>query len=76
MDIQKYLSKTNTSQAAFALTIGVSQGMVWQWITKKRPVPIERCVDIENATDGSISRRDLRPNDWQKIWPELNNRAW
>ena len=76
MDIQNYLSKTNTSQAAFALTIGVSQGMVWQWISKKRPIPIERCVDIENATKGSISRRDLRPNDWQKIWPELTSRSW
>lgn len=28
------------------------------------------CVAIEQATSGSISRKDLNTN-WQKIWPEL-----
>jgi DNA-binding transcriptional regulator YdaS (Cro superfamily) len=34
-------------------------------------VPIERCVAIENATGGKVTRRDLRPKDWRSIWPEI-----
>ena len=32
---------------------------------------MERCVQIEQATDGAVTRRDLRPADWHLIWPEL-----
>lgn len=28
-------------------------------------------VAIEQATDGAVCRRDLRPDDWWRIWPEL-----
>jgi len=34
-------------------------------------VPIARCLAIERATSGAVTRRDLRPDDWQDIWPEL-----
>lgn len=34
-------------------------------------VPEKSAVAIEVATQGAVSRRDLRPNDWQDIWPEL-----
>lgn len=26
---------------------------------------------IERATNGVVTRRELRPDDWQLIWPEL-----
>lgn len=35
------------------------------------PVPPIRCLAIESATGGIVSRSDLRPDDWQKIWPEF-----
>ena len=54
-----------------AKTLGVPQELVSQWRTGARPVPIERCVEIERATAGQVTRRDLRPDDWSKIWPEL-----
>jgi DNA-binding transcriptional regulator YdaS (Cro superfamily) len=28
-------------------------------------------VAIESTTKGAVTRRDLRPDDWQEIWPEL-----
>lgn len=72
MDIPTYLQDRKTSQAAFAQTLGVSQGLVCQWIKGRRPISPERCVAIECATDGAITRQDLRPDDWQQIWPELS----
>lgn len=29
------------------------------------------CVAIERATNGQVTRKDLRPDDWRLIWPEL-----
>ena len=60
---------------ALARSIGVSAPTVHEWKTLKRPVPVGRCIAIEHATNGVVTRRDLRPDDWQNIWPELANRA-
>lgn len=49
--------------------IGVSLQAIGNW--KERGIPIERCVAIEQALDGRITRRELRPHDWRAIWPEL-----
>lgn len=56
---------------ALAKVIGVSQPTVSDWCTGKKRVPVERCVPIERATLGAVTRKDLRPDDWQDIWPEL-----
>lgn len=52
-----------------AAILGVSLQVVGHW--KARGVPIERCVAIERATAGAVTRRDLRPKDYSDIWPEL-----
>lgn len=70
MNLKDYLSKYG-SQAELARKISAQPQLVWQWSSGVRPVPIERCVAIERATDGAVSRRDLRPDDWRDIWPEL-----
>ena len=51
-----------------AVILGVSAQAISNW--KERGVPIDRCYPIETATDGEVTRRDLRP-DWREIWPEL-----
>lgn len=28
---------------------------------------------IESASNGAVTRVDLRPSDWHRIWPELVN---
>ena len=59
------------SQSALAAILKVRQPTVSEWSRGDRPVPVERCVEIEIATGGTVTRRDLRPNDWHRIWPEL-----
>lgn len=56
-------------RAAIADVIGVSPQAVSNW--KVREVPIEHCAAIEKATHGAVTRQELRPDDWQHIWPEL-----
>jgi len=54
--------------------IGVSAPTISQWRTGIRPVPLERCTAIEQATNGQVTRKDLRPDDWEAIWPELTDK--
>lgn len=71
MDLKNYLIKSSTKKADFARAVGVSPALLHQWIEKIRPVAIQHCSVIERETVGAVGRKDLRPDDWQKIWPEL-----
>lgn len=71
MNLPDYLSAERGRGAALAAAVGVTPVMVSQWSGGIKPVPPERCVAIEQATSGVVTRRDLRPKDWHLIWPEL-----
>ena len=47
---------------ALAEKLGVRQSVVSNWRTRgdKPRVPAERCIAIEAATDGAVTRHDLR----------------
>jgi DNA-binding transcriptional regulator YdaS (Cro superfamily) len=70
MTLADFVSKYG-GQTDLARAIGAPAQLVWQWARGVRPVPIGRCVPIERATAGAVTRKDLRPDDWQDIWPEL-----
>lgn len=42
--------------------LGVSKQLVHQWGAGIRPVPAHRCIAIEDASGGAVSRYDLRPD--------------
>lgn len=37
----------------------------------KRP-SAKLSTTIEKATCGQVTRKELRPNDWHEIWPEID----
>jgi DNA-binding transcriptional regulator YdaS (Cro superfamily) len=54
-----------------ACSLGVSSSYLSQMAAGITSVSPARCVELEQLTDGRVNRKDLRPNDWDKIWPEL-----
>jgi DNA-binding transcriptional regulator YdaS (Cro superfamily) len=70
MNLTTYLEESGTANG-LAKAVGVSPVVISLWKNGKRPVPIGRCPAIEQATNGAVTRKDLRPNDWARIWPEL-----
>lgn len=54
-----------------AASIGVGQPVVSNWRARGTTPDAANCVAIERATKGAVTRRDLRPDDWHLIWPEL-----
>lgn len=71
MKLLDYLSAERGRQSALAKTLGVHAPDLSRWASGARPVPLEHCAAIERATGGAVTRRDLRPDDWHLIWPEL-----
>lgn len=70
MKLDQYLSPKKKA-ASLARALGINPVLISQWKKGFRPIPIERCVPIERATEGQVMRWDLRPEDWWQIWPEL-----
>jgi DNA-binding transcriptional regulator YdaS (Cro superfamily) len=64
------------SQAALAAQLGVEPPTVNQWTTGRRPVPAPRAIEIEQATNGGVSRHDLCPDfPWDSPKPKKNKAA-
>lgn len=63
------------SEKALADWLGVTKAAVWQWKQQGRKTPIAHCSVIEAKTHCAVTRRDLRPDDWHLIWPELAQAA-
>lgn len=49
------------SQAALARLLDVSENMVSKWVRGAR-ITAERAVQIERATSGHVSRKEIRPD--------------
>ena len=64
MNIAEYLKKHGLSQKRFGDQVGITQGMVWQLLQGTCRTSPETAMRIEAATQGEISRADLRPDLW------------
>jgi DNA-binding transcriptional regulator YdaS (Cro superfamily) len=56
---------------AFADEVGETYQVVQQW--RINGVPTDKCYAVEVAAKGVSTRKDFRPDDWERIWPELKN---
>lgn len=50
---------------------GTTLGYLRQIAHGNRIASAETAVGIERESAGAITRQMLRPDDWQRIWPEL-----
>lgn len=71
MKLSEFLS-TPGSVVSLARAIGVAPSVVSQWKNGVRQVPVERCHDIERATEGAVTCEELRP-DLADLWAYFRN---
>lgn len=71
MDLKTYIQSERGKATALAEALGIQLTYLSQMSSGGRAVTPERASAIERATAGAVTRRDLRPDDWQAIWPEL-----
>ena len=66
---------TPAERLALSLKCGVAEQYLYQILTRRKVASPELCVSIEQATNGAVTRQQLRPDDWHLIWPELIEKA-
>jgi DNA-binding transcriptional regulator YdaS (Cro superfamily) len=57
--------------SALARYLNTPASYVNNMVHGKKPVPIHHGAAIDAFTGGEVSRKDLFPDTWQRIWPEL-----
>lgn len=72
MNLREYLNSLERGAAAkLAAQLEVSPSFLSQMAAGDAAISVKRCVMLESLTEGAVSRKDLRPDDWMEIWPEL-----
>lgn len=62
------------SQCELAKATGVSQQMISKLLNNSDfPISPKTAVAIEQATNGKVTRKELKPEDWHLYWPELDH---
>lgn len=68
MKLREYMRAEQISQADMAIKLGVSQGLVWQWLSwlddpaTGTRITAERAISIERETGGAVTRAEIRPD--------------
>ena len=73
--LREYLNALSLDkQRDFSKKCGTSLEYLRKAISKKQKLGAALSVSIEKNSDGSVSRKNLHPHDWEKIWPELDHK--
>ena len=67
-------SLNKEDRSRFLSEVGMSENYLRRACSENVVLSAKRCVAIERATNGLISRKDLYQDDWQDIWPELEGK--
>lgn len=73
MDLKTYLSKERGRASKLATELRVTPTTISEWAGGKKPIPAERCTEIERCTKGKVTCEDLRP-DLAEHWAYLSSR--
>ena len=72
MNLKEYFDDIESNgQAELARIIGVSPVAVFHWRSGRSKVPIKHALTVEKFTGGKVTRKDMYPDTWKQIWPEL-----
>ena len=68
MELMEFKKHNGLSNESLGDVLGVSAATVSYWVNKKRPVPVERCIEIDAITFGKVKCETLRPDvNWGAI---------
>lgn len=71
MNLTKYISLERGNAAQLAKRLGVGASYISQLASGHRRASAGTSAKIEEFTSNLVTRKDLRPKDWESIWPEL-----
>ena len=69
--LNSWLKAERGRLTALANHLGVAAPNLVGWNVGRKPIPMIHAAGIEQFTGGAVTRKQMFPNDWQRIWPEL-----
>lgn len=67
----KLLEWLKTAPDEGVIATGTTRGYLRQIAYGNKIASAEVAAAVERVTNGDVTRKDLRPEDWALIWPEL-----
>lgn len=71
MDLKTFIQNKRGRASEMAAALGISRSYLSQMASRSAPIPPKLAVAIETQSEQVVTRKDLFPDDWQQIWPEL-----
>lgn len=72
MDLLKsWLADERGRAARLAQHLKVPPSFVTKMGDGAKPIPFQHGAAIEQFTQGAVTRQQMFPSDWSRIWPEL-----
>lgn len=71
MKLSDYFAERRGNAARLAKDTGAAKAFLRAIASGERPCPPRLAVRIEQSLGGRVSRRDLFPDDYAEMWPEL-----
>lgn len=76
MRLNEYINQLSAdSREPFAAAVGTTLGYLRKAMSTGQPLGAEICTQIEIHSGALVTRQELRPDDWKRIWPELTEKV-
>ena len=71
MNLKSWIELERGRGTALAKALDVPPSFITKMVSGEKSIPVHHMAAIESFTGGSVTRRDMRPDDFGRIWPEL-----
>ena len=72
MNLKQFIQQKRGRSSELASALSISRSYLSQLAAGTSPMPIKTAVLIEGWSCGQVSRKEMFPDDWHHIWPELS----
>ena len=69
--LKEWLENERGRGVALSRRLNVPSSFISNMADGKKAIPVQHGAAIEQFTAGAVTRQQMFPNDWQRIWPEL-----
>lgn len=71
MLLKNWIELKRGRAGALAVYLKVPPSFVSMMASGEKPIPVAHMADIEAFTEKEVTRQEMCPVGWQRIWPEL-----
>ncbi|MFZ6813570.1 transcriptional regulator [Undibacterium sp. Rencai35W] len=75
MNLSTYILLERGNATRLAAHLGVGPSYISQLASGHRRPSARLSTKIEEFTSKKVTRQELRQDDWQEIWPDLNDQV-